>query len=430
MAKRKVQRLPRTLTAESRRELVRFYSDATRQLADLVLSTQVLDSARPRFGALLQGTDRILGQLDRKAQRWARENVRKIYQGNLQWVDGQIVGAGIPEGFGVSVGERAGFAQIHEDAIADLVTNPTTGMGPRLERLSAKMRQDVKGYASAHKRLTGQLRKTNRLIAQGVLRGASPAETRNLILRAIQNDAPADLFGLARYQAGGPGGALKTLAEAPYLLKSNGARIHVMDHIQMLVNTKQAQIQTKARNLRLIESGLDLARISPNPPLTPDACALYAGRIVALTTEAAKHTGFPLIDRLPGGGPPFHPNCTHTTIPWFGDLESAEDQVLTQATGEKKTKTHKGGLPKAALDREWKDAQKWSRQRGGIEFAVRQNPQLLKQSASRLADESGKEARVGNPGKPASNAMRKATKKARDPKRASSRAVNPTVLGG
>ena len=69
------------------------------------------------------------------------------------------------------------------------------------------------------------------------------------------------------------------------------------------------------RRQLLLDDDFEMVRISLNRPKTNDACWLYRGRIFALTREAAFKFGIPMVQELPGGGAPFHPNCRHFEEP-------------------------------------------------------------------------------------------------------------------
>ncbi len=377
-----------TISEEARLALVDFYREALAELSAAIVSSSVLDSERPRLTALAQESNKVLRRLDEQASKWAQEEITKVYRGNLWFVDGQIRSRGLSRRF---VLEEGRFAKVHEEIIQDLVTNPRTGLGPRLGAVTRKMRDDVRSFSSSARLLKRQIRTVQSELAKGTLRGASPRTVRDQILESISGERTETWLALQRFQGTGAGGALETLANAPWLLKSNGARIHLFDHVQTLVQTHESASRNRARSERLVERGVELAQISPNPPLTPDACAIYAGRIVALTEEGAEETGYPYVGRLPNGGPPFHPNCTHTLRGWFHEFESDEDREIAERDGLGEGEVEKGGIPKSYLDKSWRDVQKDVR-RVGFDKVVRQNPQVASATVPSSAQEEVRQA--------------------------------------
>ncbi len=372
-----------SISKRSRNQMARFYRKALRDIVELISSSNVLESERPRLGFFVTEIDRILGTLDTQQQEWAREEIERLYGANFTFIDNQIRLAGIDPSL---VEEQESYASIHNDAINQLVTNVNTGLGPRLTRVINEMKSNLRGYATQHRSLVTQLRDSNQVIAQGILTGASSATTRNTVLKQILNKRPKRWQELRRFATGSQGGAVRSLADAPWLVNAGGRRLHVFDHVQTLVNTKEAETRNTARNNRLLDRGIDVVRISPNPPLTPDACAFYAGRVFALTEEAAERTGYPLLNRLPNGGPPFHPNCTHSTMAWFGENEDETVQALAEEKGKTGMKVStRGGVPDALLDISFGAAQRKVKEKGGFDFILKQNPQLAYQTISTLA---------------------------------------------
>jgi hypothetical protein len=53
--------------------------------------------------------------------------------------------------------------------------------------------------------------------------------------------------------------------------------------------------------------------------ITPWFCTAYVGKVFSLS---GNDPDFPPLDSVPGGGPPFHPNCSKSTAPFIRELAS------------------------------------------------------------------------------------------------------------
>ena len=67
--------------------------------------------------------------------------------------------------------------------------------------------------------------------------------------------------------------------------------------------------------------GWDAVRVSKHASKFGDYCDAYAGKVFSITGADRR---LPPLDRLPNGGPPFHPWCTHTIEPFDTDAVDSE----------------------------------------------------------------------------------------------------------
>lgn len=296
------------LTRADRDRLVRFYRGALTRIHEVILDGSFSAFERPRFGAILAETGRIVRGLNGDIDDWIETEFRPLYRGNLSWVDQWIRKAQ-----GRSRLQRNGsgdaWSTIHQSVIDDLILRPEIGLGPRLKRAADGLGVSVRQYVMRHRALLRQVRTLNEGLADGVLQGSTTQEMTQSILQAFQGKRPRSFFGFARENP------YQSLLDAPYIqipTKKGVRRLHVEDYVRQVVVTKESEMRARATRQRSLERGLRLVQVSSNPPLVPDTCSLYVGRVFAITPEGAEATGYPLIDRCPGGGPPFHPQ-SHVT---------------------------------------------------------------------------------------------------------------------
>lgn len=95
-------------------------------------------------------------------------------------------------------------------------------------------------------------------------------------------------------------------------------------YAEMVARTQTRQATVVARHERLGELGMDLVVIVGR--VSQYFCTAFLGQAFSLS---GKHPRYPAYASLPGGGPPFHPNCSKSTRPFVEEL--AEPQQLADA---------------------------------------------------------------------------------------------------
>jgi hypothetical protein len=183
------------------------------------------------------------------------------------------------------------------DAAADLY-GAADSMGDRGKRLLRATAQQ--GLSEAD---------INKILAGGVIAG-QPAEA----IRALRDELRAVHGGTVRI-ATKTGGTME---------------FDVRKYAAMVARTKTRQAVQVARHERLESLGLDLVAIIGRQ--SPSFCTAFLGQVFSL---GGKHPKYPAFSSLPGGGPPFHPNCSKSTRPFVealaGDRQKADAEILPDA---------------------------------------------------------------------------------------------------
>lgn len=94
---------------------------------------------------------------------------------------------------------------------------------------------------------------------------------------------------------------------------SGPARVYV----ETVVRTRTREATEEARGRRLDQAGIDLVQITGR--VSANFCTRFIGLVVS---RGGRTPGYPLLAELPGGGPPFHPNCSKSTAAFVPDLVS------------------------------------------------------------------------------------------------------------
>jgi hypothetical protein len=89
----------------------------------------------------------------------------------------------------------------------------------------------------------------------------------------------------------------------------------------MVVRTKTREAVVAGRTERFSGLGLDLVAITGR--LSDNFCTAFLGQVFSIS---GKHPKYPPLSSLPGGGPPFHPNCSKGVRPYIEDLATPGQQ--------------------------------------------------------------------------------------------------------
>lgn len=159
--------------------------------------------------------------------------------------------------------------------------------------------------------------------------------------------------------AGKPAETIRTLREALKAVHGdtvsfpdkNGEVIHYDAgyYAKMVVVTQTRTATTVSRHRALESMDLDLVGIIGR--VSASFCTAFLGQVFSLS---GKSTKYPAYSSLPGGGPPFHPNCSKGTRPFVEAL--ASDHQLTRAEGFTDSQELLGD-DAAAAQRKYKDLQ-------------------------------------------------------------------------
>lgn len=113
------------------------------------------------------------------------------------------------------------------------------------------------------------------------------------------------------------------------IIQVGRAEMSVRSYASLLVRTRTREATVAARHERLLVSGIGLVQITGR--VSSNFCTAFIGLVLSLGDERViDGVRYPAIASLPGGGPPFHPNCTKGTAAYIPDLVSA-GRVRSQA---------------------------------------------------------------------------------------------------
>ena len=341
------------------KRLVGLYRTAVLSLSeDLVAGIDLNLQGRSRTFALIQNALQTLRELDRTTEAWALRHIPQVYRATQLGTSRQLAKFGLLRS---DVKVSLASVVINRTAIEALVLDPASGFVGLLRRATKEVKDRIKTIQTQAKVLRQQQRVINETIARvGILEGANLNEVRDAIVDELVSAKKAtDLVWRPGVRSAGPTSILANMADLPFVkipLAAGGERhLRLDDYANLVARTKTRQAVTLARRAKLLEHDQPLVRVTLNKPLTDDACWLYIGKVFALTEAASREFGVPHVNQLPGGGTPFHPNCTHNEMGFF--IEAAKGEV--KRLGLQRP-------PAWALGRTWPQVEKEFRARGGL----------------------------------------------------------------
>lgn len=347
--------------------LVRLYRQAVKDLGRQFVA-EVDVGRRASIVSKMQQIFQKFDGLEEATGKWAKRNITKLYWQNKREIEADLKKLGLPP-----VRDFAGFNLVHQQSIEALLNDPSTGFVSGMTRGADQIKDRMKTIRNQAKLLRSSQRAFDETIARvGILEGATLNQTRDALVREmLSSKARSELVLLPKVGKLPKNHIFANMANLPFVeipLASGGVRNLRIDHYaEMLARTKSRQAAVLARRNAALSHGQDVMQVSSNLPLEDDACSLYIGRLFALTQAAAEKWGIAHVSQLPNGGAPFHPNCTHSEIPYYPEVE---DQAETAVRGTKP--------PPWALNRPWSEVQKEYRKRGGFKNLGKWNPAGVK----------------------------------------------------
>jgi hypothetical protein len=147
----------------------------------------------------------------------------------------------------------------------------------------------------------------------------------------------------------------------------NGKPIHftAQHYAGMVVRTKTREAVVTARNERFTQLGIDTVAIIGR--LSDNFCTAFLGQVYSIS---GKHPKYPALSSLPGGGPPFHPNCSKGVRPF---IEALATPGQTKAAEPSPAANRLIGKTPAQAQKMFKDLQLRAEASGRVKGLITQN---------------------------------------------------------
>jgi len=257
-----------------------------RAVKRLVRDQRTLTAEAGRARLLLREVAEILEQIDEEAATWIAENIPKAYLRGVRNAE-----LGLSE-IGLKSLPKIDPA-IHREAIQALVDTAQDTLAEAGEGVR-------KGYQRLVRRtqLTAILdKKITEQTALGVGAGKARREVSKAMLQTLVDE----------------------LGEKPLVI--NGRHYDPKKYAELVARTQTADASKAGLVTRMVDAGEDLVMVTAHG--ATDACGPFEGKVFSISGTSEK---YPALDRLPNGGPPFHPNCKHRLAPFIEDLASGAEK--------------------------------------------------------------------------------------------------------
>ncbi len=209
-----------------------------------------------------------------------------------------------------AIGSFTGVNEETVNALArDSVAKMSRGLNEHGERAVGLFRSLSKAMAGvdAQDRVRGfslSERDVNRVIARGVITG-DPREALGLMRKLIGEGMKLSPAVLEDYRKTGN-----------QLIAVGGWTGKVRTYAELVVRTRTSEAQREGQIDRQASLGVDLAQITGSN--SSNFCTRFVGLVVVVRGDA--RGSYPALSDLPGGGPPFHPNCTKNLRAFVAEL--------------------------------------------------------------------------------------------------------------
>jgi hypothetical protein len=98
-------------------------------------------------------------------------------------------------------------------------------------------------------------------------------------------------------------------------------------YAEMISRTKTRQAIVEAKHQQFAAEGIDLVKIVGR--ISPHFCTAYLGHIYSISNTSKKYPALDLltVSGVPAPGPPFHPNCSKSSIPYVENAEAFSARI-------------------------------------------------------------------------------------------------------
>jgi hypothetical protein len=255
--------------------LVMFYKAASRRIISTINTST--DFSRQRKLQILGQVDEVLGELDKKTQKWLTKEMRDAY------LQGKVDTQSLLSKVGISI--ETTFNKIDEEAVKAMTEDAFLHFGEAM---------------SGVKRYTSQLlneatkQRLRAIMAEGRISGATKREIANNIAGELRKGFIA-------------------------LKDKSGKEWSLENYAEMLARTKATEATNQGMVNSLTNDGFDLVQVT-NHGTKCQLCGPHEGEIYSIS---GKSKDYPSLGSATGL---FHPRCEHRLVPYHEDFARQSKQ--------------------------------------------------------------------------------------------------------
>jgi hypothetical protein len=308
--------------------LVDLYDDAASRIAEMIRTPtgKTFDArrfGRARAAELIGGIENIMRHTRRQTYDWLGPNVSRAYGRGLTDAVKQLKAIGLR---GKDLPVQGGFSVIDRRTVATIAAD----MAVSLDSALSDQAKAAQRFLRAAAQKIAPDSEISKVIAKAAITGDIRAAVRNM--RGLLN-----VGQIADYRKAGS-----------QIVQIGGAQMTVRAYSEMLVRTRLREAVQHGRHERLVANGHDLVMVVGR--ISENFCTEYVGRVFSIRGITGESDEYPALDELPGGGPPFHPNCSKSTRPYIARFASDEQKTLARMRVPKSLLTTDAAEAQAAFD--------------------------------------------------------------------------------
>lgn len=218
-----------------------------------------------------------------------------------------------------TLGLRQGTSQLKQMGVRVAGAAPVQGSFTALDTgaIETLARDIVIASTKAVDDLAETAKRVTRAIASQHI---ADADVSRAIARGIASGDPKTAMREVRELFRAPGDEASFRKLGSRIIQVGGAHMTVRNYAEMLVRTRTREAVVHARHQQFTRNGVDLVIIDGR--ISKYFCTRYVGLICSISGSHAK---WPALSSLPGGGPPFHPNCSKSTRPYIEHLATERE---------------------------------------------------------------------------------------------------------
>lgn len=291
-----------------------------------------------RAAQMSRAIEQKLEQLSIRSEQLLQSPLKDTIEDAIRRGDEELSKVGLDRSL-APAGAEVGFALIAGEAVEVLAQDTII---KAKEQIGNDLRSSIEQHANGAIEL---LRSLSESTATSGGQAAAEARVNKAIGRGLITGNPiiADRAIRELYAADS--------AEAQRVRKLGNKRIQVgkatmtvRQYAATVTRTRTREATVQARHNRLLEKGVNLVQITGRN--SENFCTAFIGLVCSIG-PAPQIEGLEVISlaSLPGGGPPFHPNCSKGTAPYIHELVSKGRQASAhRALNVYKQRAATGGL--------------------------------------------------------------------------------------
>ncbi|HVS73116.1 MAG TPA: hypothetical protein VHQ47_17810 [Phycisphaerae bacterium] len=275
-------------------QLAGYYEDAAARLSQIVISPPGRTAAAQEFNHAraaqqLAQVNREIFLLRHHASQWTSEAITDAVRRGTLLADKQAASAGIQ-----APGLSGSFGAINTQAVEVLARDTIGDLYKAADSMG-----NTAAFALRKMAATGVTNaQVNQIIAgRAIIEGQPQAAVREL------RDLLEKVHGKRVVIQG----------------KSGPISFDTGYYAKMIATTKTREAVVTANSHRLQQHGIDLVRIVGK--VSVHFCTAFLGHVYSIS---GGHSRYPALSSLPSGGPPFHPNCSKSTVPFIEGLSTPD----------------------------------------------------------------------------------------------------------